>query len=132
MKDYKKTQYSTIVGAVTIHMIDKRNGDGTVTARCGAVGKKDSGQLGCVTCPRCYDVSFGKVGIVSAGNIVAAFLLSDSTPSEAMTAVYTAFVGANLDVETRIVEPKHWERLRAAIAEIDDVEIQDFTERDAS
>lgn len=68
-----------------------------------------------------------KVGIVAAGDVVAAFPLPDGEPTEHMVATYMGFVGANLDTEAKTVTAERWQRIKAALAEQDDVEVQDFT-----
>lgn len=68
-----------------------------------------------------------RVGIVTAGDIVTAYLLPDGKPSEAMKIHYTACIAANMDAEMMTVDPEAWERLRDAVSDIEGVEVQDFT-----
>lgn len=71
--------------------------------------------------------SLAKVGIVTGGDIVAAYLLPEGKPTEAMDIHYTTFVAANLDAGTLVVTTDRWERIRDALSEQDDVTVQDFT-----
>lgn len=68
-----------------------------------------------------------KIGLVAAGDIVAAYSLPDGEPTEEMISYYTVCVGANLDTEAKTVNPEVWPRIKAALLDQDDIEVQDFT-----
>lgn len=67
------------------------------------------------------------VGIIMADDMIAAFPMLDGEPTEHMTATYTGWTAANLDVESKVVTLAQWERIRAALEAEPDVEVSDFT-----